>query len=135
MNLYGPCINYVGPKDPNGYGRARWDGRRFRPAHVVAWELCRAPVPAGLQIDHLCRNRACINPNHLEPVTSRENTLRGEGISAQYARRTHCANGHEFTTANTLRRSNGSRRCRTCHNEHQKRMHAKRKAAAQAVQQ
>jgi len=128
VNLYGKCIEYAGPKDPGGYGRSWWDNRKFRPSHIVAWELFRGPVPAGLQLDHLCRNRACINPNHLEPVTSRENTLRGVGPAARWAKRTHCERGHEFTPDNTLTRPNGSRRCRVCHNEHQKVMHANRKA-------
>jgi hypothetical protein len=119
MNLHGNCINYSGSKYPNGYGRVWWDNRKHRLAHVVAWELMRGPVPAGLQIDHLCRNRACINPNHMEPVTSRENTLRGNAPSAKWAKRTHCENGHEFTPDNTIVRSNHGRRCRTCHSEYQ----------------
>jgi len=72
------------------------------------------PIPAGLQLDHLCRNRACVRPDHLEPVRSRENTLRGFGPSAINARKTVCAHGHPFDEANTGRSPNGRRFCREC---------------------
>src|SRR6266576_3456485 len=77
-----------------GYGNVWIAGRMYR-AHRVAYELLIGPIPEGLTLDHLCRNRGCVNPAHLEPVTSRENTLRGEGISANNARKTHCKHGHE----------------------------------------
>jgi hypothetical protein len=71
-------------------------------------------IPDGLVIDHLCRNRKCVNPFHLEAVTLKENILRGAGTGAEFARRTHCNKGHEFSEENTIIRSDGGRRCKTC---------------------
>jgi hypothetical protein len=103
-----------------GYGQFREGGRgsRMRTAHRVAYELLVGPVPAGLQLDHLCRVRRCVNPAHLEPVTNRENQLRGAGFPARNAAKTHCAHGHEYTPENTyLHPSTGHRRCRACARE------------------
>src|SRR5580698_2584776 len=75
------CWNWKGGKT-NGYGCFQIAKVNFR-AHRLAYELLRGPIPTGLHLDHLCRNRSCVNPDHLEPVTQRENTLRGEGIAAQ----------------------------------------------------
>jgi hypothetical protein len=96
----------------SGYGAFKLDGRAIR-AHRFAYELLVGPVPEGLPLDHLCRNRACVNPAHLEPVTHRVNILRGEGACAVKARQTHCIHGHEFTLENTYLKS-GKRQCRTC---------------------
>ncbi|MEV4271931.1 HNH endonuclease signature motif containing protein [Micromonospora aurantiaca (nom. illeg.)] len=89
-----------------------WGGV-IRPAHRIAYEMKRGPVPDGLELDHLCRNRRCVRPAHLEPVTRRTNLLRGETIPARLAERTHCRHGHEFTPENTYQ-WRGSRFCRTC---------------------
>lgn len=108
----GDCWEWLGPKR-RGYGRIQHEGRGQR-VHRVAYELVHGPIPEGLVIDHLCRNRGCVNPAHLEPVTAGENVLRGEGISAVNARKTHCKRGHLFDEANTWISRKGRRHCRTC---------------------
>jgi hypothetical protein len=82
--------------------------------HRLAYEHWVGEIPEGWTIDHLCRNTLCFHPKHLEAVTSRINTLRGVGISAIYAARTHCNNGHEFSGDNLIIRSDGYRQCREC---------------------
>jgi len=96
----------------DGYGRF-WDGQREWKAHVFAWVEENGPVPAGLELDHLCRVRNCVRPDHLEAVTHRVNTLRGETITAEHARKTKCPSGHPYDDENT-RVYNGRRHCRTC---------------------
>ncbi len=110
------CWLFGGALDVGGYGRfyATSFGRRTRKAHRVAWELLRGPVPGGLALDHLCRVRACVNPDHLDPVTTRVNVLRGVGPCAKNSQRTHCASGHAFDSSNTYYRRTGGRACRTC---------------------
>jgi hypothetical protein len=97
-----------------GYGRLYDSPGRLRYAHAIAWELYRGPIPEGTEIDHLCRVTICVNPDHLEPVTHRENMLRGKAPSAVNNRKTHCIRGHEFTAENTMHIKNGDRRCRAC---------------------
>jgi hypothetical protein len=83
-------------------------------AHRWSYEALVGPIPPGLEIDHLCRVRNCVNPSHLEPVTKAVNILRGESMSARHARQTHCKSGHPFDAENTRMTTDGQRRCRTC---------------------
>ena len=112
-----------------GYGNFSVGQGRFQGAHRVAYELLVGPVPDTL--DHLCRNPACVNPAHLEPVTNRENILRGTGFAATYAKATHCKSGHEFTLENTAYRTRpeGGRCCRTCRQQHNQRTTERRRLA------
>lgn len=104
------CWEWNASKTSDGYGWFR-DGSGPVRAHQWAYEYFIGPVPEGLELDHLCRNRACANPYHLEPVTDRENTIRG--VNAR-PKKTHCKQGHAFTPDNTYFRKNGRRACRQC---------------------
>lgn len=95
------------------YGQICIDGRTEY-SHRVAYEAMVGPISDGLVIDHLCRTSLCVNPDHMEPVTQRENTLRGVGPAAVNAKKTHCPAGHEYTEGNIMRISKGSRLCREC---------------------
>ncbi len=124
------CWEWTGATSPTGYGhlpvRTTVNEPREVLAHRFVYELLVGPIPDGLDIDHLCRNRACVRPSHLEPVPPRENILRGEGPSAHNARQTHCARGHEFTAANT-RVHAGRRYCRACGRERMRQQRAHKK--------
>ena len=106
------CLPWLAAKTC-GYGVVQVGGRIQR-AHRVVYETAIGPIPVGLELDHLCRNRSCVNPFHLEPVTGVENIRRGESTSARHARQTHCLRGHEFTAANTYLRLRGHKQERFC---------------------
>jgi hypothetical protein len=113
------CWSWQGHCDPLGYGR--WAGKL---AHRLIWESLNGPIPEGLELDHLCRNRRCVNPAHLEPVTHAENMRRSAP-----ATKTHCINGHPYDEANTYIRPTGQRDCRLCTAARQRAYQARGKAA------
>lgn len=108
-----------------GYGVLKVGSAKTRKAiraHRIAYELLVGPIPEGLTLDHLCRVKHCVKvvadergPAHIEPVTNRENVLRGTAPTAVNARKTACVHGHPFDQANTRIDRNGYRRCRACH--------------------
>lgn len=107
------CLLWIGRHHPDGYGQFQV-GRDSIGAHRIAWALAGRDVPAGQELDHLCRVRCCVNVAHLEPVTHRENLLRGTGWGARCARKTACPKGHPYDAANTYTLPGGHRRCITC---------------------
>ena len=120
----GPCIIWAGPLDRAGYGRMSFG----RLAHRVTYEASKGPIPAGLELDHLCVVPACVNPDHLEPVTHAENMARAKRRGA-FPLPPECKNGHEFTTENTyLRPASGGRTCRTCNRDAARRYKDRRSA-------
>lgn len=127
------CWEWLGRRDVAGYGK-------FDPpaelgmstvAHRIAFVLTKGEPPAGLHLDHLCRNRGCVNPDHLEPVTEAVNLLRGEGWGAKNARKTHCPKGHPYAGDNLFVNSLGRRQCRTCMRAHGKATRQRRKQRQQ----
>lgn len=108
----GPCWNGIGAQTSKGY-RQISVGSVLRRAHRLAAAATGQPI-SGLTVDHLCRNRGCVNPAHLEVVSQKVNTLRGAGFAAANAAKTHCVHGHELTPENTIVTPTGRRRCATC---------------------
>lgn len=123
----GDCIEWTGAIAPNGYGKFSRgiapDARRYN-AHRYAWAATRGDT--DLELDHLCRNRSCVNPAHLEPVTRMENVRR--------AMKDTCPVGHPYTEDNTVWEQgrpgqSSTRKCRTCRAAHQRARYHRRKAA------
>lgn len=108
------CWLWTAARHRDGYGAFRLPEGALVKAHIWAYEQYVGTIPEGLQLDHLCRVRECVNPAHLEPVTQRENILRGEAPSAQNSKKTHCPAGHPYDKANTHLRRGGGRGCRAC---------------------
>jgi hypothetical protein len=105
------CWIWTASRTRSGYGRFSISAGKWMTAHRWAYEALIAPVPDGLDLDHLCRTRACINPWHLDPVTRKVNLSRGDHW---WNGKTHCAHGHELTEANAYRTPDGHRECRVC---------------------
>lgn len=123
VNKTETCWLWLGARTKNGYGNIKVDGK-VQYAHRVAYEEKFGPLPAftDRQLDHLCRVRNCVNPDHLELVTHRENVLRGESVVANFARQETCVNGHPFDS-----RSKRQRVCLVCHRAADRRWARKRK--------
>lgn len=108
------CWLWTGSLDSNGYGHLHWAGRAMR-AHRQSWVLAGLQLPEdGAVLDHICRVRTCVRPDHLRILTNAENVLIGIGPTAINARKTSCHKGHEFTPDNTYARPDGHRSCRAC---------------------
>jgi hypothetical protein len=124
------CWPWTAGLNGGGYGNFKIATGLYGYAHRIAYELKVGPIPAGLTLDHLCRNRACANPDHLEPVTVGENAARSPiSASGINRRRTHCPQGHPYDEANTYRYQ-GKRSCRVCQSAYQRDYYARRKARA-----
>lgn len=108
VDTSGDCWIVTSAPNNSGYGRTWKNGRRIL-AHRWAYEFIVGPIPDGLTIDHLCRNRRCVRPEHLEPVPKAVNTLRGEALSAQNARKLTCPRGHPYDAIRM-----GQRCCKRC---------------------
>lgn len=107
------CLLWRGSLYQNGYGKY---GKKM--AHRISYEMLVGEIPLDMCLDHLCRNRECINPDHLEIVTPTENVMRGESTHARNARKTECIKGHKFTPENTYSPpKKNTRECRTCRSE------------------
>lgn len=127
MTYIGACWTTANntPDRTTGYVRVRI-GRTKVPAHRAVYESIVGPIPEGMELDHLCRNRACVNPGHLEPVSHQENCIRGT-VGHHLAERTHCPRGHAYDATVRLNRGRGvGRRCRTCIREEARRRRAAR---------
>lgn len=125
--LWTAALTMPGMGGAGGYGRIRLNdrGTSHALAHRFSYERLVGAVPDGLQLDHLCRVRRCVNPTHLEPVTPRENTMRSSSFIPDNAAKTHCDSGHAFDRKNTHVDSKGHRVCRTCN-----RLNARRRREA-----
>lgn len=104
------CWIWMSTIATNGYGRFKLNPKKSVPAHRFAYEQTIGMIPDGLEIDHLCRERACVNPAHMEPVTHKVNTLRSLNFTAVHAAKTHCPKGHPYDMTD----GRGSRMCRAC---------------------
>lgn len=125
------CWLWIGKLQNGGYGQIKVpDGTakgKTKYVHRVAYEEMVGRIPKELELDHLCRERRCCNPDHLEPVPRSVNVLRGVGWAAQNAKVTHCPHGHAFDKANTYHTRTGHRACRACARERNKRHRERRR--------
>lgn len=124
------CWPWTGPVHKRGYGKIT-DDRTTLLAHRVAFSMESGRIKSDLIVDHICNNPICVNPGHLQMITQRRNVMRGKGLAAENARKTHCKNGHPLSGENLvlIRQKNGrnERRCRTCSRETGRRHDAKRR--------
>jgi hypothetical protein len=120
------CWAWNASKYKNGYGQV-WNGFRTEQAHRVTYKLYIGPIPEGHEIDHICRNRGCVNPAHLRCVTHKENIRCSGAIMGDNARKTHCKRGHPLSGDNLKVCQDGARQCRTCLRMHARNAKARRR--------
>lgn len=129
VDAEGLCWIWTGRRRATGYGSfTDRRGGTTHAAHRFAYELLVGPIPDGMELDHLCRVRPCVNPDHVEVVTPAENKRRGFGVNRTARERTHCPQGHPYSDDNIVRTVKGWRRCRRCRTEQSERAYARRKA-------
>ncbi len=131
------CWEWTGAQR-KGYGQVGWQ-RRVVVVHRLVWQTLRGPIPEGLVMDHLCRNRCCCNPDHLRVVTGYENVMdgRSQNFGAINSRKTHCPSGHAYDPGNLVQSdaARGIRRCLTCRRAQKRDQHRRRRAAARKTWQ
>lgn len=108
----GNCWEWISLKSTNNYGIFRLNNKNYS-SHRLSYELYKGKIPEGLVIDHLCKNTLCVNPDHLEAVTQKINLYRGNTVTLNHSKKTHCPQGHEYSGKN-LYLYEGSRYCKTC---------------------
>lgn len=123
------CWLWTGSEWAGGYGRFIV-GKKPHLPHRWAYERLVGPIEEGLTLDHLCRVQLCVRPDHLEPVTQRENTLRGTSPAAENAKKTHCKRDHPLSGENLYINPRGERQCRVCSNARSAAYQQRRAAAA-----
>ena len=122
------CWEWTGWIENNGYGRVSINSKNAL-VHKVVYEALVGEIPEGLTLDHLCKVRHCVNPDHLEVVTLQENVLRGSSPVAINAKKTKCDTGHDLSTSNVYMTPNGRRQCRECQNRRSRAWYRKNKLA------
>lgn len=131
---YTTCWRWTGAVNRRtGYGNFAVTQERWTTPHRYSYETMRGSIPAGLQIDHLCRVRICVNPWHMEPVTPRVNVRRSSNPAAKNAARVACVNGHAFSEENTYSRPGGGRLCRACRRHREATRRASQRSAKQVT--
>jgi HNH endonuclease len=131
-NSPGSCWLWTGRVNNGGYPVVFWRGNS-RPAHRAFYEDIVGPIPVGLVLDHLCRDPLCVNPLHLEPVTQRENTLRGLSRHNHRHKATVCKHGHEYTAENTVLDARGHKGCRECGRTRSRERYRRKRAAGETA--
>jgi len=122
VKIVNDCWLWQGRLDRSGYGEFDWSGKTNK-AHIYSFRTFVCDVPKGKELDHLCRNRNCVNPEHLEPVSHAENMRRG-----QWARQTACQNGHKYTQETLyINKTSGQRTCRICRAEYNRQYRLRQK--------